>query len=144
MAVNRFPGCEFTSPDNLAKHIFSTAIVDLLAKTQSENSQRQPRNLPFISLGSLFKGRDIFLDNLHRVVTRDPDKHAGAITVTALHGLGGVGKTRLAIEYALRHEPQHSALLYLSAETPEPRLTSRLSLDPLFSTCQRRIRERTS
>jgi hypothetical protein len=36
-----------------------------------------------------------------------------------LHGLGGVGKTRLAVEYALRHEREHSALLYLSAETPE-------------------------
>jgi Phage integrase, N-terminal SAM-like domain len=36
-AVGRYPGCEFTSPDNLAKHILSTAIVDLFAKAQREN-----------------------------------------------------------------------------------------------------------
>jgi hypothetical protein len=46
--VGRFPGCEFTSPDNLAKHILSTAIVDLLA--QVETLRRQPRNLPSASL----------------------------------------------------------------------------------------------
>ena len=36
----------------------------------------------------------------------------------ALHGLGGVGKTRLAIEYALRHEADYSALLFVRAEDP--------------------------
>ena len=118
-AVSRFPGCEFTSPDNLAKHIFSTAIVDLLAKAQAETPVRQPRNLPFASLGSLFKGRDAFLDRLHEALTRDQEKHAAAVTGKALHGLGGIGKTRLAVEYALRHASEHSALLFVSAETPE-------------------------
>jgi hypothetical protein len=61
-AVNRFPGCTFISLDNLAKHIFSTAIVDLLAKAQAENPRRRPYNFPLASLGSLFKGRDTFLD----------------------------------------------------------------------------------
>jgi hypothetical protein len=31
-AVERYPGCTFISPDNLAKHILSGAIVDLLAR----------------------------------------------------------------------------------------------------------------
>ena len=30
--VERYPGCTFTSPDNLAKQILSGAIVDLLAR----------------------------------------------------------------------------------------------------------------
>ena len=29
-----YPGCTFTSPDNLAKHILSSAILDLLVKEQ--------------------------------------------------------------------------------------------------------------
>ena len=38
-----------------------------------------------------------------------------AVVGRALHGLGGDGKTRLAIEYALRHEPDYSALLFARA-----------------------------
>src|SRR5271157_6401941 len=33
-AMDRYSGCTFTSPDNLAKHIFSSAILDLLVKAQ--------------------------------------------------------------------------------------------------------------
>ena len=33
-AMDRHPGCTFTSPDNLAKHILSSAILDLLVKAQ--------------------------------------------------------------------------------------------------------------
>ncbi len=31
-AMERYPGCTFTGPDNLAKHILSSAILDLLVK----------------------------------------------------------------------------------------------------------------
>jgi hypothetical protein len=31
-AIERYPGCSFTSPDNLAKHILASAVLDLLAK----------------------------------------------------------------------------------------------------------------
>ena len=33
-AMDRYPGCTFTSPDNLAKHILSSAILDLLVNAQ--------------------------------------------------------------------------------------------------------------
>ena len=41
-----------------------------------------------------------------------------AVAGKALHGLGGVGKTRLAIEYAHAHAADYSALLFLNAESP--------------------------
>jgi len=113
-AVRRFPGCTFTSPADLAKHIAYTVILDQLAKERAENPRRQPRNLPFASLGPLFKGRDKILDRLREALVNDKDKRAAA-----LHGLGGIGKTRLSVEYALRYESEHSALLFVSAETPE-------------------------
>ncbi|MGP0092687.1 MAG: tetratricopeptide repeat protein [Xanthobacteraceae bacterium] len=80
---------------------------------------RQPNNLPCASLGDLFKGREDFMATLHAALARARDGRATAVVGKALHGLGGVGKTRLAVEYALRHASEHSALLFVSAETPE-------------------------
>ena len=45
--------------------------------------------------------------------------HATAVVGKALHGLGGVGKTRLAVEYAWQHADDYSALLFVAAETPQ-------------------------
>ena len=36
----------------------------------------------------------------------------------AVHGLGGIGKRRAAVEYALRHGDDYTALLFVSAPTP--------------------------
>jgi hypothetical protein len=123
--VERFPGCVFTNPDNLTSEIFSTTILDLLAKALSldflakEPSSPQPKNLPFGTLGPLFKGREGFMQTLHAALASTGDGTAAAVTGKALHGLGGVGKTRLAIEYALRHRQNYSALFFVRAETPE-------------------------
>ncbi len=74
---------------------------------------RKPSNLPLASLGELFKGREEKLKELR--VALESAKGAGVL-VRALHGLGGVGKTRLAIEYAWAHEAEYSALLFVRAE----------------------------
>ena len=87
-------------------------------EAELEAPARKPRNLPFATLGPLFKGRDRFLDTLHEALTAKASGNAAAVVGKALHGLGGVGKTRLAVEYALRHEAEHSALLFVRAEAP--------------------------
>jgi tetratricopeptide (TPR) repeat protein len=76
---------------------------------------RQPRNLPLASLGDLFKGREKALDELHAALV---SAKSGRVLVRALQGLGGVGKTRLAIEYAWAREADYSALLFVRAENP--------------------------
>jgi tetratricopeptide (TPR) repeat protein len=74
--------------------------------------------LPYLSLGTLFKGRDAFLHRLRASLTR-PDGGAAAIAGRAVHGLGGVGKTRAAVEYAWAHRADYTALALLDAETGE-------------------------
>lgn len=81
------------------------------------NSKRpKPIVLPYPSLGDLFKGRDEFLRGLS-----DSLQNRGhtAIVSHAFYGLGGIGKTRSAVEYAWAHRDTYSALLFVVAETPE-------------------------
>ena len=70
-------------------------------------------NLPFSPLGDLLKGRDEELQRLQEGQTT-------AITqAQTIHGLGGIGKTRLAIEYAWRSGSQYDTAFFVVAETPE-------------------------
>ncbi|HEX3357446.1 MAG TPA: tetratricopeptide repeat protein, partial [Tepidisphaeraceae bacterium] len=85
----------------------------------SKRPAGKPIHLPYASLGTLFKGRDDFLTQLDKSLKQTPAGHAAAIVGKAIHGLGGVGKTRLAVEYAWRHVAEYSALLFVPAETPE-------------------------
>jgi tetratricopeptide (TPR) repeat protein len=73
-------------------------------------------SLPYPTLGSLFKGRDEFLRDLHASLSRGSGRTA--IVGSALYGLGGIGKTR-AVEYAWAQQQDYTALLFVIAETPE-------------------------
>jgi tetratricopeptide (TPR) repeat protein len=84
-----------------------------------ERRPAKPISLPYPSLGTLFKGREEFLARLRDSLKRAVDGQATAIVGKALHGLGGVGKTRLAVEYAWRNRDDYSALLFVAAETPQ-------------------------
>ncbi len=69
-------------------------------------------NLPE-SIQDLFVGREDFLRHLSERLSQAP----GGVVV--IHGLGGIGKTRTAIEYGHRHANQFSALLFVDADTRE-------------------------
>ncbi len=63
----------------------------------------QPNNLPLASIGKLFKGRDSFLDELRERLGVAGASATAIVNRLAVHGLGGVGKTRAAVEFAWRH-----------------------------------------
>ncbi len=92
---------------------------------------RKPQNLPYASLGSLFKGREEAMRGLAESL--QSQHHAAAVVARqAIHGLGGIGKTRLAIEYAWENRQRYSALLFVPANTAEDLRRSLVSLcDPL-------------
>jgi len=87
------------------------------------NAPKSPKplihNLPFRDIGSLFKGRDDALQQLDDNLYTTAGHATAIVAAQSIHGLGGVGKTRLAVEYAWRHAEQYSALLFVKADTPE-------------------------
>src|SRR5579862_2707462 len=70
----------------------------------------------------LFTGREKILETLHRGLGAD---QAGALTqIYALHGLGGMGKTQIALEYAYRNALEYRAVCWITAETVETIIAS--------------------
>ena len=68
-------------------------------------------NIPYNSLGGLFKGRENDYDKL---VKQLDDKTSTTAITQAISGLGGMGKTRLAVEYGWHalDQGQYQAVLF--------------------------------
>jgi hypothetical protein len=92
--------------------------AEVLKEPWPERSRTKPIVLPCASLGSLFKGRDSFWLRLRESLTRG-DGGTTAIASNALYGMGGIGKTRAAVEYAWAYREDYTALLFAQADSQE-------------------------
>jgi hypothetical protein len=93
------------------------ALEEALSKPAGAGRSKRLRisNLPF-SRNKFFTGRDDILSGLHKSF------NAGE-TVQALNGIGGVGKTQTALEYAYRYQEHYRFLLWSKAHTRESLVT---------------------
>jgi tetratricopeptide (TPR) repeat protein len=114
--LERYPGIRFSDAVWLAKEVLRSKLHDILAQA---GPAKRSVNLPYASLGDLFKGRDAMLEQLRTSLANAPASRASAVVAKVLHGLGGVGKTRLAVEYGWRHADAYAALLFVGASSPE-------------------------
>jgi tetratricopeptide (TPR) repeat protein len=93
-----------------------TAVLQALTRLDRPQSPDLPVggvwNIPARS--TLFTGREVLLDRLHRVVG-----DGRAAVVQAMHGMGGVGKTTTAIEYAHRQAEAYDIGWWINAEDPK-------------------------
>ncbi len=83
-----------------------------------------------------FTGRDSLLEQLHQQLAHE---HRMALSQsTVLSGLGGIGKTQTAIEYAYRHVHDYIALFWIGAETAERLASSFVTLAETLHLPERR------
>lgn len=76
--------------------------------------QRRIWNIP--TPVSSFTGRQVELDLLHQQLAAD--KSAALVPTTAIYGLGGIGKTQLALAYASQWRAEYELGWWIPAETP--------------------------
>ena len=80
---------------------------------------RYPGSVPHIwNVGprnATFTGRNSVLENLRGQLTA---KGSAVVLPVALHGLGGVGKTQVALEYAHRFKADYDLVWWINAEVP--------------------------
>ncbi len=68
-----------------------------------------------------FTGREALLRQLHEDLT---SSRQTAVLPQALHGMGGVGKSQVAIEYVHRHSAEYDLIWWIPAEQPNQILES--------------------
>ena len=68
-----------------------------------KNNARIPANLPRSGVVA-FVGRDTVMSELHQMLQQGP-----RVAVSAIAGMGGVGKTELALQYALKYQQIYPA-----------------------------------
>jgi tetratricopeptide (TPR) repeat protein len=97
-------------------------------------------NIPY-PRNSFFLGRDELLERLHAQLQAGqttalsqppPTGQALAQSPQAISGLGGIGKTQLAIEYAYRYAHDYEAVLWAPAENKESLISSYSALAALL------------
>ncbi|MCX5247857.1 tetratricopeptide repeat protein [Streptomyces sp. NBC_00201] len=85
-------------------------------------------NLPGSASG-VFVGREDELKRLHRLLTDEGEAAVTQVSGTrAIHGLGGIGKSTLALHYAHIYRHAYTLVWWLNAATTEQIVTSLASL----------------
>lgn len=99
--------------DNSGKLAELSAFLDNLQLTGDPGNVSRTVNVPLGLLSDYFVGRESILEELHLRLTDAADN----ASLHVLHGMGGMGKTQIALQYILERQHTFSLVLWASAES---------------------------
>jgi tetratricopeptide (TPR) repeat protein len=118
------PSMTAPEPSGVTVPPTSPAYPDLAASPATIETVHQIRgNIPIRNPD--FTGREALLRQLYQSLRASEKVY---VLPRALHGLGGVGKTQLAVEYVYRHGDDYNLVWWISAEEPTLVLNSLATL----------------
>lgn len=100
--------------DERSKYNEVLSLMETMKETKIRNDELiQYHNLPSV-LSPRFWGREEALKAIHKVLEQD-EKHRFLKTF-ALYGMGGVGKTQIALQYANRNREYYKAIMWIATD----------------------------
>ena len=110
--------------DSYEPHDADTTPVDAPSHTRTDGGDSTTGHVPLRNRN--FTGREEILTALHNALHEDD---RAALTQTgAIHGLGGIGKTQIAAEYAHRYDDEYDTVWWVAAEDASSRQTGYVAL----------------
>ncbi|HEU5378351.1 MAG TPA: TIR domain-containing protein, partial [Ktedonobacteraceae bacterium] len=129
-----------TALADVAAGIRQVIVEELPQLTASASRATLPAiwNIPY-PRNPFFLGRD---DELLRIRQNLQTGQSTALSQPqAISGLGGIGKTQLALEYAYRHYQDYTAVLWARAESTDTLITSYVAISSLLQLPEREAKE---
>ncbi|KAF8461694.1 hypothetical protein BDZ91DRAFT_369807 [Kalaharituber pfeilii] len=109
--------------DYLYNFLPLSATIPSISQTISlDLSFNIPFNLPDIRRNADFVGREALLEQLKQEIEKG--EAIMDIIQVVLHGMGGMGKTQLAMEYVYRHSGDYSSVFWINAASEQTTKTS--------------------
>lgn len=113
---------------NQTVHFFSNANELAKAASSIEFHQRKIICLPYSSIGILFKGRSSEIEQLRARFSQTENPRKPSVSGIVIYGLGGVGKTRLAVEYCWQFADSYTAILFIASPSQDDLLRNLAAL----------------